>query len=219
VSGHPVLVHYHIFKNAGTSVDFALERSFGSRWTSFEGSDAFDFQTSEQLGAFLQDRPDIRAVSSHQARPPLPFPHCRPIVFLRHPLLRARSAYEFIRHHPEQPGCPPSQRKSFAKFVEWALTTEITEGAGVIRDSQVSLLTDQKLHPDILTGAPHSRHLAAVQALLKSWGIFGIVEEYKESAQRFQVKYGPDTKELHEIWQDPFGLYLPNNGDDCRGRR
>lgn len=24
---------------------------------------------------------------------------------------------------------------------------------------------------------------------------------------RFQVKYGPDTKEFHHIWQDPFGLY------------
>jgi len=24
---------------------------------------------------------------------------------------------------------------------------------------------------------------------------------------RFQVKYGPNTGELHELWQDPFGLY------------
>lgn len=24
---------------------------------------------------------------------------------------------------------------------------------------------------------------------------------------RFQVKYGPDDKKLHEIWQDPYGLY------------
>lgn len=24
---------------------------------------------------------------------------------------------------------------------------------------------------------------------------------------RFQVKYGPDTGELHALWQDPFGVY------------
>jgi len=24
---------------------------------------------------------------------------------------------------------------------------------------------------------------------------------------RFQIKYGPDDKGLHEIWQDPFGVY------------
>src|SRR3954453_1717672 len=56
-----VLVHYHIFKNAGSSVDFALVRSFGSGWASFEGRHAEDVQTSEQLRRFLEDRPEIVA--------------------------------------------------------------------------------------------------------------------------------------------------------------
>ena len=136
----PVLVHYHIFKNAGTSVDVALQRSFGSRWTTFEGSHARDVQTSGQLGRFLQDRPEVCAVSSHLARPPLPFPGCRPIAFLRHPLLRARSVYEFVRRYPEQPGCPASHRQSFSMFVQWALDGDEAEGASVIRDCQLGHL-------------------------------------------------------------------------------
>jgi len=28
-----------------------------------------------------------------------------------------------------------------------------------------------------------------------------------DDEHRFQVKYGPNTGELHELWQDPFGLY------------
>jgi hypothetical protein len=28
-----------------------------------------------------------------------------------------------------------------------------------------------------------------------------------EDEHRFQIKYGPNSGELHEIWQDPFGLY------------
>lgn len=29
-----------------------------------------------------------------------------------------------------------------------------------------------------------------------------------EDERRFQIKYGPKTDELHDLWQDPFGLYV-----------
>ena len=192
----PVLVHYHIFKNAGTSVDVALQRSFGSRWTTFEGSHARDAQTSEQLGRFLADRPEVCAVSSHLARPPLPFPGCRPIVFLRHPLLRARSVYEFVRRYPEQPGYRASQQQSFSRFVEWALDADEAEGAGVIRDCQLGHFMNPLLGTELRTAPPTVRDLHEAKVLVESWGIVGIVEDYKTSARRFQEKYASEFPDL-----------------------
>ena len=34
-----ILVHFHIYKNAGTSIDHSLSRSFGASWTTFEPKD------------------------------------------------------------------------------------------------------------------------------------------------------------------------------------
>jgi len=48
----PVLVHYHIFKNAGSSIDACLRRSLGKRWGCFEGGHAHDIQSAGLLGAF-----------------------------------------------------------------------------------------------------------------------------------------------------------------------
>jgi hypothetical protein len=67
-----LIIHYHIFKNAGTSVDFALSESFGDKWTTFEGKDACDLLTSAQLARFIDEDPDLKAISSHLARPPFP---------------------------------------------------------------------------------------------------------------------------------------------------
>jgi hypothetical protein len=185
----PVLVHYHIFKNAGSSVDFALERSFGSGWTSFEGRHAHDVQTSEQLRQFLEDRPEIHAVSSHLARPPLPFPGCKPILFLRHPLLRARSVYEFVRRNPEQQEHTPDQPDTFSEYVRWALESGRTEGGNNVLNYQVIHLSDASWRTHILKSEAWIQDLAQAKSLLESWGIVGIVEDYKMSTRRFQAAY------------------------------
>jgi hypothetical protein len=193
VVSRPVLVHYHIFKNAGTSVDVALQRSFGSRWTTFEGRHAVDVQTPEQLGRFLGERPEVCAVSSHLARPPLPFPECRAIVFLRHPLLRVRSVQEFTRRNPDHPGCPVSQRGTLASYVKWALDAVPGEGGGVIRDYQVRHLSDASWR---VQERAVIQDLHAAKSLIESWGIVGIVEDYKMSARRFQAMYAAEFPDL-----------------------
>jgi hypothetical protein len=98
----PLIVHYHIFKNAGSSVDAGLHAFFGDSWYNFEGAHAHDVQSTESLRRFIAACPMLRAVSSHLARPPLPYTNAIPIVFLRHPILRALSVYEFVRRNPDQ---------------------------------------------------------------------------------------------------------------------
>jgi hypothetical protein len=196
VISRPVLVHYHIFKNAGTSVDFALQRSFGSRWATFEGRHAFDLQTSEQLGQFLQSRPEVCAVSSHLARPPLPGSECRPIVFLRHPLLRVRSVQEFIRRNPDQPGCPVTERETLSKFVKWALGSGREEGGGVVCNYQVVHLSNASWRTHVLKAKATAQDLDEAKSLIVSWGIVGIVEHYKKSTRRFQAAYAQQFPDL-----------------------
>lgn len=100
-----VILHYHIFKNAGTAIENLLRSNFGPHFAQFEG-DGLDCQLSGPgLVAGLKQHPEIRAISSHQLRYPKPkapgfvfFDLC----FLRDPIDRIYSIYTFFRKHPAQ---------------------------------------------------------------------------------------------------------------------
>ena len=192
----PVVIHYHIYKNAGTSVDAMLEKSFGAKWSPFEGADANDVQSSTALGNFLRARPDIEAVSTHLGRPPLPWPECLPIVFLRHPILRAWSVYEFARQDVSQPYSEIAMQRSFADYVRWALDGE---GNGlVIRNYQVAHLSDASYRlVDAYLNRADADDLRESCDLLAGWGIVGIVERFATSCALFQAAYGKRAPALN----------------------
>ena len=101
----PVILHYHIFKNAGTTLDHILERNFDRRFARLDGDDRDAVVGNEALVAFLAARPDVAAISSHHIRPPLPVDGrfaFRDILFVREPLARLYSAYTFLRRAPAQ---------------------------------------------------------------------------------------------------------------------
>lgn len=184
------LIHFHIFKNAGTSVDTSLRRCFGDRWTTFEGSHAHDIQRPEQLAAFMTSHPGHLAISSHLARPPLPSPNCLPLVFIRHPLLRAYSVYLFTRDDPGQPFADVAREHDFANYIRWALREE--SGSIVIRDYQVVHLSDASWRaPHILDARATEQDLIQACAMLDRWGMAGIVEQFELSIDTYQALYGP----------------------------
>lgn len=92
-----IIVHYHLFKNAGTSVDQLLKMNFGEQWLAYDGDGANTIIPAEQLQQLVLDNPDKQAFSSHQIVPPLPTLDMKvfPIVFVRDPIDRMRSAYLF----------------------------------------------------------------------------------------------------------------------------
>ena len=61
------LVHYHLFKNAGTSVDEMLRQNFGSQWIEREFEGPHNRPNTDAVAQFLNERPDIIALSSHTA--------------------------------------------------------------------------------------------------------------------------------------------------------
>ena len=92
-----IVVHYHLFKNAGTSVDHLLRKNFSDKWHSFDGNSAGDIINTKELEGVIAAKAEMLAFSSHQIIPPLPVGDFTvyPIVFLRDPIDRIKSAYLF----------------------------------------------------------------------------------------------------------------------------
>lgn len=95
-----VLIHYHIYKNSGTSFEQVLDASFGAAHERFDGPYPFFTINQDQLIQIIQRRSNVIAFSSHQVLLPQPTDiDCRIIAatFLRHPILRLGSIYRFKR--------------------------------------------------------------------------------------------------------------------------
>lgn len=190
------LIHFHIFKNAGTSIDASLRRCFGQRWTTFEGAHAHDLKSSAQLAQFMAANRHVRAISSHLVRPPLPTPDCLPIVFIRHPLLRAYSVYQFTRNAPSQPFSHVAKDCDFSDYIRWAL--DEAPGSIVIRDYQVVHLSDASWRSNhILHARAEEADLEQAAALLDHWGVAGVVEEFERSIDVYQALYKPLLPDLN----------------------
>lgn len=183
------LCHYHIFKNAGSSLDEALRKHFGKHWSPFEGTHAHDILTNRDLRNFLNDHPNVAAVSSHLVRPPTPAESVLPIVFLRDPLARARSVYEFTRKDPLQP-YREHVTSSFSDYLKFALTDNPV--GHVIRDYQVIHLSSASFNESSIIHAKATEaHFDEAVQLLEKWQVIGIVEQYALSIKLIEKVYQP----------------------------
>lgn len=137
-----VCVHFHIFKNAGSTVDWAFERKLGRAFRTVDGDGPGDRLGPTAVERFLQKHPATRYLSSHQFRFPLPEMkriEFLPILFIRHPIDRALSIYAFEKR---QGGITPGSRKAeqttLADYTRWRLD----QGAvAVLADFQTSVLS------------------------------------------------------------------------------
>jgi hypothetical protein len=119
-----VIVHCHMFKNAGSTLDWCLSRNFGGRflqlWNDPDGK-----TEDQQLELLLHDREDLCAVSGHRLSPPFPDVagvKLLPAFIIRNPIERAYSVYCFEREQAEvTPGSRKAKRLSFRDYIRWRM--------------------------------------------------------------------------------------------------
>lgn len=95
-----VILHYHLFKNAGTSVDVLLEQGFENQWVTREFPVADHVANVNQVAMWVLTKPDAMVFSSHTALMPPPVLEgieFFPVMFVRHPIDRIASVYSFER--------------------------------------------------------------------------------------------------------------------------
>jgi hypothetical protein len=177
-----VVIHYHIFKNAGSSIDRILASNYGSAWTTFEGKTPTSLLTAFDVEEFLTSHPDIQAVSSHLARPPLPrVVNAFPIVFLRDPIDRARSVYDYERRSPSNVRSSEIAKEGdFRNYVRWCLNDGRRQGGVVITNYQVVHLSGSSFrNGHVYRAEPQESDLEEAMQFLDSIPFFGIVEEFE----------------------------------------
>ena len=126
----PLLIHYHIFKNAGTSFEWTLEEIFGKRFQRYDSQAPGGVLSGDDIARFVADAPEAQVLSSHQAT--LPAPHIRgravfSSILIRDPIARIRSIYAFERRQEAAtPGALKAKELDFREYVDWRLSATPT---------------------------------------------------------------------------------------------
>jgi hypothetical protein len=176
-----IIFHYHTFKNAGTTVDSILQKSFPGRWVTqeFVGPPG---KTRPQVQAWIDEYPEAVCFSSHTARMPLPSAQglrVFPILFLRHPIDRVRSAYVFERRQQgDNFGSVLARNTTFRGYVETRLALKHERQC---RNFQTMRLAEM-LPPT--AGTELERAVKAMGQL----PVVGLVERFEQSMQRISTK-------------------------------
>lgn len=181
-----IVLHYHIFKNAGVTIDTILRKNLGSDWGSIEGEPSSEILSNESLLKYIFENPGLRAVSSHEARLPSPVESTiifYPFLFIRHPIDRIGSIYSYRRSQPGgiRLANKVARETDFAGFINWSLSHPINQP---ILNVQTGFLSGTLKKGQINT--PTSDDLKVALKRLNELIFFGLVEFFDESLIRMQ---------------------------------
>jgi hypothetical protein len=172
-NARPVCVHFHIFKNAGTTLDGALKREFGTGWAEFDGPRPNYVLEPEEIRAFVETRPMLRAISSHQVRFPLPEIYdvrWLPLILVRHPLDRALSAYKFQRRARTRSAASlQAKRSDLRGYVAWLLDRSQVNLVCNFQVAFLSTTASQAQQPSVATAVARLR-AAALAGTVERFG-------------------------------------------------
>lgn len=189
-----ILLHGHIFKNAGSTLDWSLRRSFGPAFCEHRDDAAMCESPAAALAAAVAD-PSIKALSSHNLPSPPPHPvgiEFHSLFLLRHPVERVLSVYAFERRQQvETPGAQAAKRMSLQAYVAWRLQDNVRP---VIRNFQTRFLAGGAVrHGD---EALTSEAVAVACERLADGIPAGIVERYDASMVVLEAALGHLFPEL-----------------------
>jgi hypothetical protein len=175
-----VILHYHLFKNAGTSLDRILQRNFPDQWETeeFPGKGG---NNSDLVTKWIARTMDAVAFSSHTANGPIPQvpgTNVISILFLRDPIARIRSVYHFEKGQKADTwGANLAKSTDFAGYVRTRLSTPHDRQC---RDFHVARLAT-------LVPGPKEHEFERALEGLKRLSVIGFVEEFDASIRRLKA--------------------------------
>lgn len=201
MSGRCIILHGHIFKNAGTTFAWSLQRSFGDRFVDHRDDLAMQQDGGAVLTDLVQGNGEIAALSSHHLSASLPTIagiRLVPVYLLREPLQRIRSVYDFERQQQvDTPGAIAAKQNDFSAYVAWRLRDDVSPA---VRNYQSLYLAGAHLRAQQLPLASFNTALARLQAA----PVVGLVERYDESMVLIEQQLRPDLPGLDLA-------YIPQN--------
>ncbi len=172
-----ILIHHHIFKNAGTSFNHALKQYFKDRFVEYDLPNS-SLVTNEHLREFILGHPEALAISSHHACLPTPQGidyQTISSVLLRQPLARIESIYKF-EHQQEAntEGAIKAKEFGFKDYVVWRLE----KTPNMLCNYQTHYCSRTKQSEINKRPTPESLEIAIKN--LKNCAIVGTVEGYED---------------------------------------
>ena len=173
-----IIFHYHLFKNAGSSVDAILKSNFPTQWVTREFNSTYDFN-QQQVALWCEQESQVVAFSSHTAL--LPPPKIAdttvfPILFIRHPIDRIASAYEFEKHQDgDSPAILLARNNSLAGYIEHHLSHERISQCRNFQSHRLAQFSNANNSADMLEAALHA---------IGQLPFIGLVDAFEESLQR-----------------------------------
>lgn len=175
-----VILHYHLFKNAGTSVDAALKENVApEEWVTRE----FPLQPNvnrEQVSEWILNNIQARIFSSHTAYlppPKLEGVKVLPVIFIRHPIDRIASAYAFeARQTGDSFGAVLARNTNLSGYIQVRLAIPNDHQCRNFHIHRLSMMFDKSY------GGALTRAKMALTAL----PFVGIVERFDWSLMRLE---------------------------------
>lgn len=115
-----LLLHYHLFKNAGSTVEHILKKNFGTDHYDIHGPEANASVTMADVKKFISLHPDAKSITSHHLRyPVLDFDDYKiiDIVYIRHPIDRLYSMFSYYKKIAWETASPDVISKTFDEFL------------------------------------------------------------------------------------------------------
>ena len=178
-----VIAHGHIFKNAGTTFDWALEKNFGKSFCDHREDKPMRQQGASYLTQYLLDNPQINAISSHHLCETSAIDEIDiiPVFLLRHPIERILSVYTFEREQKSSsPGAKAAKKYNFKDYVQWRMDPEVNR---TIRNYQTSYLAGDQTRKTSKVCTLNTFNAALNKA---QHNLVGLVEKYDASMIKFE---------------------------------
>ncbi len=184
-----ILLHGHIFKNAGSTLDWSLRRCFGPAFCEHRDDAAMRKAPQQALTSALADDALVALSSHNLPSPPPEMPGLcfHSVYLLRDPVERVLSVYAFERaQQAETPGAQAARRMNLQDYVAWRLRDSERP---VIRNFQTRFLAGGAVRHN---GDPLSAGaVASARQRLVEGAQVGLVERYDESMVLLEAALHP----------------------------